>query len=263
MHSTFRLVLFFFVSVTASFAQSFEFPSKEGRLSLTSSTGLIPKNKTTQFVLKSLEGKDLGDLTIIAINGSIAQSGSELNINVVNESLIYLLAMETGAGGTEFKYHDLIGVPIAPSAYPYISVYADDVPVNPQTGVPGYTKKISMKLLYGDLQGSCQSVFVNQLAVTFTDRQREVGLARKQGNEVLVGSLLARGASSHLQITVKAESIGCTDKLGVLKTISPKINRSFNYGVTATNLDKNVTQIINHMNAENKRQATADSENQN
>ncbi len=258
------------LTATAGYSQSFEFPSKEGRISLWADTGLILKNKTTKFTLKSNQGKDLNDLTIItiitiiaiiAINGSIAHVGSELNLNVANESLIYILAIQTMEGGTELKYYDLIGVPIAPATYPYISVYADNVPVNPQRGVPGNTKKISIRLLYGDLQGSCKKVFVNQIAVSFTDRKREVGLARKQGNEALVASLLTRGASPHLQIKAKAESIGCTDKIGVLKIINPKIKRTFIYVVTASNLDRNITQIISHMNAENKKQASVDAEN--
>ncbi len=243
------------------YTQSFEFPSKEGKISLLSETGLIVKNNTTKFTVKSLDGTDLNDLTIIAINGSIAYSGSELHMNVANETLIYLLALQTDPGSTAFEYHDLIGIPIAPSTYPYISVYADDVPIHPKRGLPGNTKKISMNLLYGELQGSCQLVFVNEAAVSFIDRQIEVGVAREQGNEVYVESLLSKGASSHLQIEAKAESIGCTDDAGVLKIISPNIDKTFAYNVTSTNLERDVQQIISHMNAENNKHATADADN--
>lgn len=255
------LIVVLCLSSAFGYTQSFEFPSKQGKISLWSESGLVVKNQPAKFEVKSLNGADLNDLTIIGINGSIAHSGSELHINVANETLIYLLAMYTEEGGTEFKYYDLIGVPIAPSTYPYISVYADGVPIHPKRGVPGNTKNISMNMLYGELQGSCQSVFVNQVAVSFTDRQRAVGSVRNQGNEVAIRSLLSKGASAHLQIEAKAESIGCTNKNGVLKSISPKINKTFAYSVTSTNLDKDVEQIIGHLNAESRKQLSADAEN--
>ena len=238
-------------------AQAFEFPSKEGKLSLLAESGLIVKNKTTKLTVKSHDGTDLNDVTVFAINGSIAHSGSELHLNVENESFIYILALLTDQGGTTLKYHDFIGVPIAPATYPFISVYADDVPINPQRGVPGNTKKITMNLLHGELQGNCQNVFVSQVAVTFTDRKREVGSARKQGSEVQVASLLSRGASPHLQLTAKAESIGCSDQNGLLKTVNPKIGRTFTFIISSANLEKDLAQVISHMNAQNKAKASA------
>ncbi len=83
--------IIFLFSTACVYSQTFEFPSKQGKISLWSESGIVIKNQPTEFTVKPLDGADLNDLTIIAINGSIAYSGSELHINVANETLIYLL----------------------------------------------------------------------------------------------------------------------------------------------------------------------------
>ena len=234
----------------------FTFPSKEGKFDLLSNKGLIQKNQPTKFKVRSNSGLDLFDVTIIALNGSIAHNTEELILNVGEENLIYLLFLSTDEINSELLYLDLIGVPIPESEYPYISVYADNVPVNPQRGIQGNANTLKLTMLYDDLKGSCQRVFVNQIAVSFTDRQKEVGSVRKEGSSAFVNSLLNKGASPHLHITVKAEAIACVDDKENLRIISPKIKRSFTYGITSSNLDKDIAQAISHMNAKNKKQAS-------
>lgn len=252
-----KLLVIFSLVATTGFGQDkvFEFISKEGKVSLLTNTGLIPRNKTTKFVVNSISGMSVNSIQIVAVNGSIVHNGPELQVNVANESLIYLLVLVDDEETKSLKYYDFIGLPIATTPYPFIVVYADNVPVNPQRGVQGNTDNLSMKIMFDKLQGSCKDVFVTQIAATFTDRQREVGLARKQGDVVAVKSLLSRGASPHLQIKVKAEAMGCTTSLGVLKTINPKIKRTFTYGVTASNLDKDIQQIITHLNSQKAERA--------
>ena len=57
------------------------------------------------------------------------------------------------------------------------------------------------------------------------------------------------------RVKIVAEGIACKDDKGAVKAINPKFNRTFKYNVTASNLDKDVAQLIDHINAENRRQA--------
>jgi len=233
----------------------FIFPSKESKFDLLANNGLIQKKQSTTFRIRSNIAINLYDVTIVALNGSISHDGEELILNVGTESLIYLLFLTTDEVKSELKYLDLIGVPIAEYPYPYISVYADNVPVNPERGIQGNTNTLELVLLYDDLKGSCQQVLVNKIAVSFTDRLKVVGSVRREGNTAFIKSLLNKGTSPHIQIEVKAEAIACVDDKGVLRIIYPKIKRSFSYGITSSNLDKDIAQLISHMNAENKKQA--------
>ncbi|MEQ9423553.1 MAG: hypothetical protein RJQ09_03980 [Cyclobacteriaceae bacterium] len=245
------VILLALPAVTVFANHEFIFPSKEGKIQLRTSKGLIAKNQTATFQVESMDGIDLFDLNITALNGSAAFSGTELSVNVTNESLIYLLVTQTDEATGQIKYYDLIGLPIAQNTYPYIAVYADNVTINPQRGIQGDTQNIHMMTLYNELQGSCTEVFVTEISVAFTDRHKEVGKVSAMNDAVSVSTLFNRGASPHLHLQVTADDMGCKNEKGAVISISPGIKKKYAYAITASNLDKDILGIINRMNKEN------------